>query len=139
MKTKYLIYSAITLCVMVVATAAIAYYRFLSQGEFGEKPIYAAMQALELENRSSKTPGTPIFIEDAKESGYAMLGMPSKDEKHPYVWIVLNRISWDGSLMEIPENSQVEVSCDFIENLARKTEINSDVLRHLKAICRKQG
>ncbi|MGC0017376.1 hypothetical protein ACPPTR_18025 [Ralstonia pseudosolanacearum] len=124
---------------LAVVAASSAYYRFLNQGELGEKDIYATLQEVELENRSSKMQGSPIFIENAKGSGYALLGMPSKNERYPYAWIVLNRISRDGSVFKMPPEVRGEVSCEFLENLTKKTKISGDVLRNLRSICSKQG
>ncbi|QUP56902.1 hypothetical protein GO998_25105 (plasmid) [Ralstonia syzygii] len=138
MKSKKLVALAIALFAGVVV-GVIAYYRFLMSGELGEKDLYAALQAAEIDGRSVKTPGQPIFIENAYGSGYALLGLPSGNERFPYVWVALNHASSNGDVLKIPSGPSGVVSCNYVASLATRTKVDAGVLRYLKSICMNSG
>jgi hypothetical protein len=111
-------------------------YYLTTVGELGDKDAYAMLQSIEIENRDAKPIESPIVIKNAYESSYTLLRIPSGNEKYSYVWIILNRVTHDGSVFKMPSTPTGVVSCRFVEELAIKIQINDPVLRYLRSICK---
>jgi hypothetical protein len=121
-----------SLLIIAVAGIAFAFFRMFSRGELAEKPIYAALQAAELEHRNKA--GAEVVLEERDGLVLAGFSSGSKDR----VWVVLNGLRSGGDLFVIPERGERLIPCQLIGQLpTSSTAINSGVQNVLTSSCAK--
>ena len=64
-----------------------------------------------------------------------VVGLPTGDVQFPRAWIVLNEAAPLSSVYILPGDHPFSVSCSFVEDLRRKTEIVYPVWLMLKRHC----
>lgn len=113
------------LLIITVAGIAFAFFRMFSRGELAEKPMYAALQAAELEHRGKAE--AEIVLEE--RDGLALAGFSSGSKGR--VWVVLNALRSGGNLFVIPERGERLIPCQLVGH------ISPDVKNILVASCAK--
>ena len=125
------------------AGVAVVYYivSIFSRGELAEKSIWAVVQGVEDEHRDAAPSDTPLLIENAKDSGLSLLGLPaggaSCAPKCPFVWVVLNRDGSDGAAMQMPRDVKGRVSCEYVDELRSRMTIAKSANEWLRSVCTK--
>lgn len=121
-----------SLLIIAVAGIAFAFFRMFSRGELAEKPIYAVLQAAELEHRNKA--GAEVVLEE--RDGLVLAGFSSGSKGR--VWVVLNALRSGGDLFVIPERGERLIPCKLIGQLPTSSNaINSDVQNVLTSSCAK--
>lgn len=120
------------LLIVGVVGIAFAFFRMFSRGELAEKPIYAALQAAELEHRNKAEAG--IVLEE--RGGLALAGFSSGSKGR--VWVVLSALRGGGNLFVIPERGEMLIPCQLVGQLSTSpTAISPDVQNILVSSCAK--
>lgn len=119
------------LLIIALAGIAFVFFRMFSQGELAEKPVYAALQAAELEHRNKVE--APIVYED--KDGHALAGFSIGSKGR--VWIALNSLSSRGNLFAIPAGGERLIPCRLIDQLPTSAMISPDVADILRSSCAK--
>jgi hypothetical protein len=119
------------------ATAALAFYvyQLFWNSELAEKPVWAMLQSLEYRHRGDANANVPVLLDNVSGSGYMVVGLPTGDAQFPRAWIVLNEAAPLSSVYILPGDHPFSVSCSFVEDLRRKTEIVYPVWLMLKRHC----
>jgi len=97
------------------------------QSKPGPRPSFSAKteETVRTFNRSAQPNGESIVLHDAGGSGFDILGLPTKNIKQPYIWMIIN----DDpvlSLRIMPFSADYHVSCGFVRALMNKYNVNSD-------------
>lgn len=113
---------------LAMVTAVLAWgARGFRTGELAEKPVYAALQAVELAHRGVVGETTLLV----RENDLAFAGFPVSSNGR--VWIVLNRSRGDGRVFSLPEDGEKQVTCHRVAALPAET--HAQVRETLKAYC----
>lgn len=146
MNKGYLIANVI-LSVFLIWEAYI--YRMFNYGELTNKPFYVALQGFEEKNRltisTSNKDIVTTFIKNGithKGKAYDLLGIPTRDRKFPYFWVVTNIEDKDVSspyhVFYIPAGKEFYLPCSYLDQLEKEEEIISMVKDFLRARCIKE-
>lgn len=120
------------LLIIAIAGIAFAFFRMFTRGELAEKPIYAALQAAELEHRDKAEAG--VVLEERE--GLALAGFSSGSKSR--VWVVLNALTGSGNLFVIPGRGERLIPCRFVGQLSISSmAISPDVNNILVSSCAK--
>lgn len=146
MSKKYI--AIVMLLVGMFVLTGIYFYRMFHHGELANKPIWALMQSFAAKEQYTP-PHTltikiePVFFQKAikyKNNTYDLLGIPTRNVKFPYYWIITNtHVDDDNSLpMRVFTMADGEIfylPCDYLDNLSSKEEIDSVVHEFLSKRC----
>lgn len=119
------------LLIIAIAGIAFVFFRMLSRGELAEKPVYAALQAAELEHRSKAE--TAVVYED--KDGLALAGFSTGSKRR--VWVALNVTKSNGDLFVIPDQGEMLIPCHLVYQLSASKTISADLVNILGSSCTK--
>lgn len=127
--------------ILLSATLLIAaFYCFyvLPRGELGQGEKWRVLQYNELAHRQSPGAYLPILVPRSRELTYSSLGIPTKDKKIPFVWILLDDTNDDfyGPIKILPKNIAWTVECSFVDELPKRINVAAAVLGFLRKKCR---
>lgn len=114
--------------VTIIALALMA--RWLHYGELAEKPVYSALQSVELEHRGTVA-GTTLLV---RKEGLTLAGFSISSNGR--VWVVLNRTRGEGRVFSLPEGGEAQVECQLVTALPAETD--AKVMDSLKSRCRSE-
>ena len=109
----------------------------MRSGEFGKKDAFASLQSVEFAHRGDADKDSPIILKGLSDSGYDVLGLPTRDKTFPRAWLILNEKSHDSQVKILPEGVKFYVSCVYVSDLKSKIEMNHEVLIFLQKSCSK--
>lgn len=99
---------------LVVALIGWALFSVLPRGELADKPIYAALQGIELARRS-ETLSAPVFISGSPEVG-GVFGFLTDDVQFPNAWTAASVTKSDGSIYAvIPRTAHIRATCSQVK------------------------
>jgi hypothetical protein len=99
---------------LVVALIGWILFSVLGRGELADKPIYAALQGIELARRSEKL-SAPVFILGSAEVG-GVFGFLTDDVQFPNAWIAASITKSDGSIYAvIPRTAHIRATCSQVK------------------------
>lgn len=115
---------------LVISTISVAYVFVepMINGELSSKPVYAALQAAEIEHRNSEN---KILYQE--KGGYQMAGLANSDQKR--IWIVLNTAKNKAELYSIPNLESVPIECNAIDLLISMYRTKTEVAELLRNSC----
>ncbi|WP_152906930.1 hypothetical protein [Stenotrophomonas maltophilia] len=113
----------------ILAGVAIWFFRGLSRGELADKPVYASLQAAELQFRGKPGPGL-IYDETG---GHLLAGFSVGPKKR--VWVALDSRKHNGDLLTVPEHGEANIPCGLVDQLASSNIGDSDVKTALAVSC----
>lgn len=102
-----------------------------TDNELTQKPIYAALQAADIEHKDSTD--SIIYI---SQTGYNIVGLNSENERR--IWIITDSIRSENELYVLPENGATEVSCELVSALD-PSRVAAAVLNVLTSLCRSES
>ena len=117
-----------------VAGGCFLVWRFFHTGELGAKPYYAALQAVEYENRPNKIE-EPLLRTYVDGSGADAIGVPGRDPARTRVWIILNVTDSDGHPYLMPQGVEIDRDCAQIERVVRGRPVSTAVQQMLNKGC----
>jgi len=115
-----------------------AYYAFriLPRGELGQGEKWRVLQFVELSHRKDSQATEPIVVSRSADLTYSSLGLPTKNERYPFVWILLDdEEESDEPVKMIPKNVPFQVDCSFVEDLRKKVQVAMPVQKYLQPNC----
>jgi hypothetical protein len=102
-----------SVCV-VIALLGFSLLSNVGRGELADKPIYAALQGIELARRSEKL-SAPMYIFDSSDVG-GVFGLLTDDVQFPNAWIAASVTKSDGSIyMVIPRAAHIRATCSQVK------------------------
>ena len=129
---------AVIACVVIIAFIIYYYlFKIVSNGELGQKEVWSVLQGIEKQQRTNSDAKTPIFLENALDSGYNLLGIPTDNHQFPRAWLVLNKSDDINKIYILPENQSLIIECAYIYTVQTETKIEASVLSFLMRICKK--
>jgi hypothetical protein len=124
--------------VVVLATliGLVSWYGFwiFSHGELAEKPFYATLQGVEIGHRADPDRISVLLVENAAETRYTVLGVPTEESEYPRTWVILNATGPDEEVMFLPK-AKFKVACEYVSRLKLQLQINPTVLEFLMSRC----
>lgn len=109
--------------------------QFLIEHVSDDIDAYAKLQSAELAYRSTNKRKLPILIRNYENSNDNLLGIPTEEGDYPYVWVILNRVSRDKSMLILPQNIRGRIDCAFVQNMGNESQIAGSVMQYLHTIC----
>jgi len=121
-------------------------YRVFHHGELANKPFYVVLQAFS-ERTEYNPPVTldkvivPLFFKQEikyKEKFFDILGIPTKDDKSPYFWIITNThedAEPPDYVFSINAGAQFYLPCGYLDELDKDENIDSVVRDFLSIRC----
>jgi len=104
--------------------------------EIAQAPIWADLQGIEFQHRSSTTLQMPMLLKGAVDSGkYDVLGLAGTSPRNPFVWIVLNTDAGINGIYAMPANEDFSLPCNYLNLLESREHINRKVQVVLSAHC----
>jgi hypothetical protein len=127
---------ALLLTVGAITSAMVVYAtRVMPSGELGQKREWATLQGVEFAHRRDADAQMPVVLFNPVESPYVILGIPTRDEQSPRVWVILNEVAPDSSAYILPKDRAFYLPCSYLAALASKTKIVSEVSKLLGSGC----
>lgn len=126
---KFIYFLSITALIGI----AFLFLKIFSQGELADKPVYAALQAAEMEHRN-KIEARVVY---ENKDGYALAGFSIGSKGR--AWIALNSLSSGGNLFTLPTEGQRLIPCRLIDQLPTSAMISPDVTSTLRSSCAKSN
>lgn len=116
---------------LVIAIAGIAcfLFRMFSRGELVDKPVYAALQAAELEHQGKEE---AMIVYEGKD-GIALAGFATSSKGR--VWIALDSMKGDGNLFAIPDQGEKLIPCHLVNQLSNSDGLSPGVANILRSSC----
>lgn len=104
--------------------------------ELAQAPVWADLQGIELQHRTTTNLQVPMLLKGAVDSGkYDVLGLAGTSQRNPYVWIVLNTDAGINGIYAMPSNEDFRISCSYLKTLESQEVLNSKVRQVLLAHC----
>lgn len=130
-------WGVIVLISAVVLIAAFYCFYVLPRGELDQGEKWRVLQYNESVHREIRGAYLPIIAPRSRELTYSSLGMPTKDKKYPFVWILLDDTDDDfyGPVKVLPSNIAYTVDCTFVEKLPKTINVTAAVLGFLRKKC----
>jgi hypothetical protein len=130
-------WGVIVLISAVLPIAAFYCFYVLPCGELGQGEKWRVRQYNESVHREIRGTYRPIIVPRSRELTYSSLRMPTKDEKYPLVWILLDDTNDDfyGPVKVLPINIAYTVECTFVEKLPKTINVTAAVLGFLRKKC----
>lgn len=120
----------VALVALLLSVAGVFFVvRMLFHGELADKPIYAALQAAELEHRGA----AEADVVDETLGGVSLAGLQTGAGER--VWIALEVVKDDGTLYAIPDESRTSIPCRLVDQLAVRGTIAQEVEKALRGSC----
>lgn len=116
---------------ILLAGATLWIFQRLSGGELADKPVYAALQGVELEFRGKS--GADLIYEE--RAGHLLAGFSAGAQER--VWVALSSRKDGGDLLIIPEHGERNIPCHLIDQLEASKVGDSQVRSTLRASCMK--
>jgi hypothetical protein len=122
---------------MLLSLAYCGYYytAIYPNTELGQKKAWSTLQVAEVRHRGAADQQTPILLENAYDTGYAVLGLPTGDPTTPRAWILLNEHGNSGSVKVLPGGAEFHVRCAYVAELISKIDVDENTASLLHRKC----
>ena len=97
---------------------------------------WATLSAAMAQHQGDHRPYSPVLIRGTHWWNYAVLGIPSQIQTHPYDWIILDSTP-GGDLIKNPVDGHFVLTCSYLADLEGQVSLDRDVHRFLAARCLK--
>jgi hypothetical protein len=124
----------ILILILIVVAALYGIWHTFHSGELGDKPAWAALQAVELQHRTAVPPAEPLLVEHIGGSDFSAVGLPTGTTEYSFAWLLVSG-GGNGPVKIIPQDAHVKVTCGYVSNLKKQLSIQPAAADYLNSIC----